>query len=282
MRWRSEGDAAAAADSSVKSARRVIDIFEALAQRQNGMTLSDLARQLTIPKSSASGVVRTLLERGYLERTTTGHLTLGARLFDVGVCARADIRLQTVARPIMIQLMERTAESIFLGILTPDFEALFLDKVVSDQAIRYDADIGQTRPAHCSSLGKVLLAYLLEEQLGHYLRTKRRARFTPRTIVERQDLREELERIRKAGVALTVDERVLGVSAIAAPVRVGSGRPVAALVVAGPTERMVGRRAELVPRVKSAAARISEGLGVQAGADRGQIRAPGISGVILS
>jgi DNA-binding IclR family transcriptional regulator len=248
-------------NATVKSARRVIDIFEALAESRTGLTVSDLARRLAIPKSSTWLVARTLLECGYLERGPNGALLLGARLFDVGVCGRTDTRLQTLARPVLVRLMEKTSESVFLGILTPAFEVLYLDKVVSQQAIRYDADIGATRPAHCSSLGKALLAHLAPEQLARYLRGTRRQRFTDRTIVERAALREELSGVRQRGVAFAVDERIVGVSAITAPVQVRSGRAVAGVVVGGPTERILARREDLVPPIREAAAQIAEALG---------------------
>lgn len=244
----------------MKSARRVIDIFETLAETEGGLTLSDLSRRLSIPKSSASGIVKTLLERKYLERTPGGHLVLGPRLFDVGVCARAETRLQTVARPIMARLVDETSESVFIGILTPQSEVLFLDKVVGRQDIRYDADLGRLRAPHSSSLGKVLLAHLPEEQLEYVLRTKPRACFTDRTLVDRTALLRDLEAARTSGVAFSVDERVVGVSSIAAVIRAASGRAVAGLVVAGPTDRIVARRKELVPRLTYAAAEISEGL----------------------
>lgn len=247
-------------NATVKSARRVVDIFEALAETQEGLTLSDLSRRLSIPKSSTSCIVQTLLERKYLERTPGGHLVLGARLFDVGVCARAETRLQTVARPIMARLMEQTSESVFIGILTPQSEVLFLDKVVSTQAIRYDADLGQLRAPHSSSLGKVLLAHLPDEQLEYVLRTKQRSRFTSRTLVDRSRLVKELKAARDLGVAFAVDERVAGVSSIAAVIRATSGRAIAGLVVAGPTHRILQRREELVPRLIYAASEISEAL----------------------
>jgi DNA-binding IclR family transcriptional regulator len=243
-----------------KSAERVIDILEAIAVAPRGLGISDLARRLAIPRSSTWNLARTLVHRRYLEQTQAGHLVLGSRLFDVGVCARADVRLRTAARPAMAALLERTGETVFVGILTPDFEVLQLDKVVSPHVIRYDAELGQRRPAHCTAIGKILLAELPPEQLGAYFRGRRLQRFTEKTITTRQELMQELERARETGVASSVDERVPGASAIAAAIHADSGRAIAGLIVAGPTGRIMPRRDSLAAEVRDAALRISKTL----------------------
>jgi IclR family acetate operon transcriptional repressor len=185
---------------------------------------------------------------------------LGARLYDVGVCARADVRLRAVARPILGLLVKRTRETAFLGVLTPEFTVLHLDKVVSPEVIRYDAELGQKRPAHCTAMGKALLAALPAPRLQAYLRGRKLERFTPATLTTPEALVRELDRVRETGVATSVDERVPGASAIGAAVHAPSGRAVAAVIVAGPSVRLVPRCAALAASVKDAADRISRAL----------------------
>lgn len=252
------------ATAIVKSAQRVVDIFETVAASPEGVGISDLARRLSIPKSSTWNLVRTLSGRRYLEQTPDGRFVLGPRLFDVGVCARADTRLLTVARPLMEALAAKTGETVFLGILTPDFEVLQLDKVVSPHVIRYDADLGQPRPAHCTAMGKVLLAHAPPEQLAYYLRTKKRERFTERTITDRKALLAELVEVRRTGIAVNIEERVPGASAISAPIYASSGRAIAGIIVAGPTPRIISRQAEIARLVKETTQSISETLGAVA------------------
>lgn len=244
----------------VKSAQRVVDIFEAVAESSESLGISDLARRLSIPKSSTWSLVRTLLERRYLEQTPTGGFVLGSRLFDVGVCARPDARLQTAARPLMERLVKKTGETVFLGILTPDFDVLQLDKVVSPHVIRYDADLAHPRPAHCTATGKALLAHAPAEQLRCYLRTKKRHRFTKHTITDRRALMAVLAEVRRSGVGANIEERILGASALGAPIFAASGRAIAAISVAGPTARILARRAEIARLVKEAAEQISAAL----------------------
>jgi DNA-binding IclR family transcriptional regulator len=244
----------------VKSAERVIDIFEAIAAAPRGLGMSELARRLAIPKSSTWNLARTLVERGYMEQDAAGHFVLGPRLFDVGVCARADLRLRTVARPVMAELTERTGETVFLGVLTPDLEVVQLDKTVSPHVIRYDAELGERRPAYCTAMGQVLLAELPTAQLDAYVRRQRLQRFTRRTITTRAGLIRKLEQIRRLGVAVNVEERVAGASAVGAAIRAGAGRAIAGIIVAGPSGRIGARRDALVGEVREAAARISQAL----------------------
>jgi len=244
----------------VKSAERVVDIFEAIAASPRGLGISELARSLAIPKSSTWNLARTLLQRGYVEQDANGHFVLGARLFDVGVCARTDMGLRSLAKPVMVELVERTGETVFIGILTPDFEVLQLDKVVSAHVIRYDAPLGEKRPAHCTAMGKILLADLPPEQLAMFFRGRRLHRFTPRTITQRGALMRALEEVRQAGVAVNVEERVPGASSVGAAIRAETGRAVAGIIVAGPTGRILTHRERLIQQLSEAAERISKAL----------------------
>jgi DNA-binding IclR family transcriptional regulator len=244
----------------VKSAARVVDIIETVAQSADGISISDLARRLAIPKSSAWNVGTTLVQRSFLERTSDGRLVLGGRLFDVVRSARLDLNLKSAAHPLMTELMEKTGESVFLGVLTPEFEVLLIHKVLGPQVIRYDADVGQTIPAYCTASGRVLLAHLPGASLTRFLRTSRR-RLTVRTVTKRRRLLQELEKVRRYGVAFNFGERVDGASGISAPLYSGSGRVIAELGLAGPTARLMVRHKDLGRLVKATAIRISAALG---------------------
>jgi len=163
----------------------------------------------------------------------------------------------------MIELVERTGETVFLGALTPGVDVIQLDKVLSPHVIRYDAELAEKRPAYCTAMGQVLLADLPPGQLNEYLQRQRLRRFTPRTITTRAGLLAKLEQIRRTGVAVNIEERVPGASAVGAAIRVGGGRAIAGIIVAGPTSRITARRDSLVRAVEEAAARISQVLGEQ-------------------
>jgi DNA-binding IclR family transcriptional regulator len=136
-----------------------------------------------------------------------------------------------------------------------------LDKVVSPHVIRYDAELGEKRPAYCTAMGQILLADLPRSQMNDYLQRQKLKRFTPRTITTRAALIAKLDQIARSGVAINIEERVPGASAVGAAIRVGVGRAIAGIIVAGPTSRITPRRDSLVRAVEAAAARISQVLG---------------------
>ncbi len=127
-----------------------------------------------------------------------------------------------------------------MGALASDADvAHYLDRVESTNSIRYAVTVGERRELYCTSMGKTLLAYFPEERLQQYLESVERLQFTENTIVDMAALRAELGQIRAERVARTSDEWVRGASGLGAPIFSRDGTVVAALVVAGPTDRFM-------------------------------------------
>lgn len=244
----------------IKSAVRVLDLLEVLASAPTAVGVNELARRLAIPRSSTSLLLRTLLRRGYVARD-------GARLYRIET-ARAEgwvggvyPRLAAVARPVMVTLVERTAETAFLGVLTPDWQVQYLAKVVSPREVRYDTDIANRRSPHCTSIGMVLLAYRPEREVAGFVRRASLERYTSRTITSRAAVLAALARIRRTGYAVNVDGRVMGASGVAAPIRAQAGEVVGALNVSAPTSRFAHVQARITDAVLWGAEEISRLLG---------------------
>lgn len=251
----------------IKSATRVLDVLEVLAASPVPVGVSEISRRLTIPKSSTSSLLNTLLLRGYVARN-------GARLYELN-SALADgwvggfyPRLVSVARPVMANLVNRVGESVFLGVLMPDWQVQYLAKVVSPKEVRYDAEISTRRPAHCTSTGKVLLAFRTETDLADFLARAPLRRFTNRTITSPTAFRAELARIRRNGYAVNVDERVAGASGVAAPIFDRAGKVVAALNISAPTSRFITIQAKTSKAAVRASTEISGLLGMSVQAER--------------
>lgn len=147
--------------------------------------------------------------------------------------------LQDLARPVLQRLAGQTGETSLIGTLAPDTDlVMYVDKVESANPVRYTVPLGERRELYASAVGKVLLAHMAPARCDEYLQREKLRAFTPNTITNARALRQELAGIREEGVALTVDERVIGVSALAAPIHGEGGRVIAAIVIAGPSERM--------------------------------------------
>jgi DNA-binding IclR family transcriptional regulator len=163
-----------------------------------------------------------------------------------------------LARPILLRLVEATGETAVIGTLAPDSDlAIYLDKVESSNPIRYAVTVGERRDLYCTAMGKALLAYFEPARLNKYLKFNHRKQFTATTITGRADLLAELSRIRREGIARTNGERVRGASGLAVPVFGGNGAVVAALLIAGPSERMRANAKNNERLLKHAAAECS-------------------------
>lgn len=222
---------------SVKSAARVLDVLEFLAAQEAHAGVSEIARRLGIPKSSTSLLLSTLESRGYVLGDEARRFRIHpayARDRTAWVGGARALLLQAV-QPLMLQLSRTTGESAFLGAARDRNTLEYIAKVVSAHEVRCDAEIGQARPLHSTSLGLVILAFQPQVATDAYL-ARTLERLTPRTTTDPARLRKELSAVRRQGYAVTRDTNALGASGVAVPVIMTDGQ-VAALNVSAPTSR---------------------------------------------
>jgi IclR family pca regulon transcriptional regulator len=196
---------------------------------------SELAQQLGIGRSTAHRFARALVELGYLERTASRKYRLSLGVLDLGMAAFSAMGLREHAHPYVQELARRSGLTVALGVLDGS-RVLVLDEVRAKRAgrkrAREDDGAGSYLPAYCTSLGKVLLAYLPSDWQAEVISEMEFLALTPKTISGAQVLRAELEDVRAHALGSDDEERVAGTCAIAAPVRDESGDVVAALSVA--------------------------------------------------
>ena len=247
--------------SEVKSAARVLEILELLTRLGEPATFGDIAAELRLPKSSAHALLRTLVTRGYAERDDAERYVLAAPFRNGGWIGGMDTHLAAVARPVMEELRSALRETVFLGGRGTGGDVKILAKLVSPEQIRYDNDRPGLRPAYCTAMGRVLLAFWDAKATAGYLAKLRPRAFTARTIVDAERLRSIIERVRHDGFAVVEDEFAIGGSGAAAPVFDGTGRVVAALNLATVSRRFPGARKKIIDGVVQGAQRISHRLG---------------------
>lgn len=249
-------------NQEVKSAARVLDVLELLSRSAAPLALKDIAQALTLPKSSAHGLLHTLLARGYVERDTGDRYALPASLKQSpGWIGGSDAQLAALARPVLEQLRDALDESVFLGVRATGGNVKVIAKAVSRAPIRYDSDDPGLRPAYCTGMGRILLAFWDDAAVDAYFARTRLRPYTPRTVTDERKLRAILARIRSDGYAVLEEEFVLGGSATAAPVYRGDGSVVAALNVGTVSSRYPAAREQIIGGVVRAAATISQRLG---------------------
>lgn len=247
----------------VKSALRVLDIFELLARHPDGMGLSEIAAALKIPKSSAHGLLATLMSRGYLRSGRQDRTyRLGVRVFELGSGYMAGTDWLADGQEVVRKLARACDETVHLAILTGD-EVLYVAKEEGTNTIRMVSAMGKRFPAHGTGVGKILLSTLDPAELARiYPPDQSLTPITAHTITDPDAFRQELAECRRRGYATDFEESTPGLCCLAAPIYDSNGSAVAAISVSVPTVRFTAERnAELCRLVLQSAERLSHTLG---------------------
>lgn len=222
--------------SGPRSLTRLLGLFGVLSQSGNGMTLAELSVALESPKSSLLNLLRPLVSEGYLIHGG-GTYKLGPSIYRLSASVMSAWNFPNIIRPFMEELSARTEETVLLGVMNPEAEALtYVEIIDSPHPVRYQIPVGTTRPLYASAAGRLLLAFSDKKWLDSYLGS---VVFKAKTAIpiSRGALRQELEKVRQEGVSWSIDGYMKGLSAVAGPVFDASGRCVASLNIAGPSER---------------------------------------------
>jgi DNA-binding IclR family transcriptional regulator len=223
--------------SSVHNALRVLDCFSTT-DRELGV--SELARRLGVGKSTVHRLCTTLAAGGLLDHNPeTGRYRLGLRLYELGALVGVHLDLHEAASPALNDVRNRTGETVQLAVLDGR-EVVYVERLESSHTVRLFGRVGHRNSAHCTSTGKVLLAYLPEAELDALLDGWVLESRTPYTITDHGALREALAEVRRRGWGENANEVEMGVASVGAPIRDASGAVVAALSVAGPAMRLDG------------------------------------------
>lgn len=217
---------------------RVVTVLELLAEAPDGLRVNDVAHALEVHKATASRLLATLAARRVLDRDASGRYRLGPAFLRFAASALTGLEMVSQARPDLELLGRRTGETVNLAILDGT-EVVYVDQVTGDRAIVAGNWVGRRSPAHCSSSGKVLLAFG-DDPIRDRVLTRALERLTPQTVTDPRRLRMLLEEVRRRGYARSVSELEDGLHTVAAPV-FSRGELIAAVSVSGPSFRLPER-----------------------------------------
>lgn len=248
----------------IKSAGRVLDLLEYLANCRTPVRLSQIVADLSLPKSSAHGLVQTLVMRGHVSRNAAGAYALVESVRHGFPFTRQEEPLVVTAMPVMEKLRDETGETVILGTLNARGDMRRLAKCVSPHPLRYDVKIDSPITAYCTATGRVLLAYASPEVVDEYFGRVQILSYTPFTETDVGRLRQILARVRRDGYALNEQEFITGSTGIAAPVFDAAGSVVAAINLGTLTSRFLARREQIILLVRSAGDTLSRKLGYRA------------------
>jgi IclR family acetate operon transcriptional repressor len=243
---------------TVRSVARAIDILIALGH--NPLPLGDVSEIVELSKATTYRLLTTLRAKGMVvQDQTSGHYGLGPGCFHLmSSIANDNAGVLFESTDALEELRDATSETVAVHVRAGR-SRICVKELPSPHPIRYIAGLGATEGIHVGSAGKVLLAFIPEDERERVLKGIPLQAKTANTITELDTLRAELAKIAQTGVAYSFGERVDGAIGVTAPITNQAGTALAALSVLGPADRLEGDRlATAETLVKAAAARISE------------------------
>ena len=253
----------------VQSLERGLLVIRALSAREP-QTLSDVARTIGLSRAAARRFLLTLEQLGYV-RQEGGRFALTPRVLELGYAYLSSLTLPEVAQPHLERLVGEVQESSSVSVLDGD-DVVYVARVSTRRIMSVTISVGTRFPAYATSMGRVLLAGLPDGEIDATLARADLRKLTARTIVSAEDLRREIERVRRQGYAIVDEELEAGLRSIAAPIHDAAGAVAAAVNLSVQASRTsVGEmKRSLLPPLRVTAAAIERDLG--GGAARGQSR----------
>lgn len=241
----------------VGTIEKATDVLFHLHRQPAGCGLSEIGRALDIPKSSVHRLLAPLARRGLVEKDDAGRYRPGVALLALGLGVLEREPVVQAARPILERLSSVVGETCFLvgargGRLT------VLEKAEGTGVLRAAPQVGAAVPVHATAVGKLYLAFSPEDLV--YLDDEKSEAFTAHSLTKPSALQRAVAQVRERGLAWNEDEWILGLSVVAAPVRVGE-RMLGALALAIPTASLAEHdRRHLEAQIERAAQETSDRL----------------------
>lgn len=247
----------------VQGLERGLAVIRAFSAERPTLTIAEVSRATGLTRAAARRYLRTLAALGYAVQNGDRFI-LTPRVLDLGFTYLSTLDVTTVAPPFMDQVASALQESCSVSVLD-GHDIVYVARRAAKRIMSINLAVGSRLPAHATSMGKVLLAYLPEEQLEHYLLSVVREPLTEHTLVEAAALRSELAAVRCRGWAVADEESELGVRSAAAPISGRDDEVRAAINVSVHAARvsLEQLQREHVPVLLEAARGISRALGAR-------------------
>ena len=250
------------ARGGVQSIGRAFAIIEEIARNRDGIGLAELSKRVGLHNSTTFHLVKTLVSLGYVRQfKDSKRYRIGRPLFALAASALDEIEMMSLSTPVLDDLARTTGESAHFSVPMGD-AVVVLARTSGPGAFQLIDRVGVVRPAHCTALGKIMLAALAPDQFERYLQRADLKAHTPKSMTSVERLAREIAEVRRAGLAIDDGEFDSELRCVALPVRDFSGRVIGAIGISGPVWRLsieaLQRRARAV---RAAADRLSGEFG---------------------
>lgn len=240
---------------------RALIILKHIATSSKGVGVREVAQLLGYSPAVVQKILQALVSQDFAQKDdTTRKYALGPAAIQVGFAGLTKIELRSEARSHLQTLSAESGETALLGIRIAD-KVMYIEKASSPAEIRMDPPIGAFRPFNCTAVGKVILAFMPDEELELLAKQNAFVQPTSNSVTDVNKLKLEMARIRESGVAIDNEEFIQGAMCLGAPIRNHEGEVIAAVAISGPTHRMTGSLQNLRAQLTDCTKKISTALG---------------------
>lgn len=247
----------------ITALQRGLRLLHLFSQYPRGLTAKQVAGLSRLPVSTVHRFLANLVTAGFLSCDVDGSYHLGIACFAIGQAAVGQLDIRRLSLPYLRELNQQTRETIHLTVRHGS-TAVYVEKLDSPEPLRIHSRIGAAVPLYCTAVGKVMLAYMPEEEQERILPELALKRHTANTVGNLQELKTELYRVRKNGYACDLEEHEMHIRCLAAPIWDHTGGVQSSVSITAPVVRMpVTRLRQLAPLIQAAGLQISRELGYQ-------------------
>ena len=248
-------------DSYVQSFARGLEVIRSFSPQSPAQTLSEVAARTGLTRAGARRILLTLQTLGYVE-SDGKFFRLTARILDLGFAYLSSLPIWNLAEPLMEALVDEVKESSSAAVLEGT-DIVYVLRVPTHKIMSIGLGVGSRLPTYCTSMGRVLLADLDDEEVLRRLKAARPKALTKHTVTDVDTLLSKVQQARRQGWSLVNQELEEGLISLAAPITDRSGRVIAALNLSGQANRTNTKVAQetLLPALLRAAQTISRRLG---------------------
>lgn len=245
----------------IKSIDKALGLLEFLSVNEQETGITEISKNLHLGLSTVHRILFTLKSRGYvIQNLNTKKYRLGIKLFELGCAVQSTKRLVEITKPYLKRLSQSTNETANLAILEGK-EVIYLDTIESPEILRTEIMAGTRTPAHCTALGKVLLASISDGEFESlYKSDEPLSSLTSKSISSLEELKKNLKKVKEQGYAVDREEYKNGINCIGVPIFGRNGEAIAAISITGPASRFTLNEME---KVKSKLIAISKDISNQ-------------------
>lgn len=228
----------------VQSVERALSILEVLSDYNDGLGITEIGEGTGLHKSTVHRLLGTLIYKGYvIQDNINNKYKLTMKIFELGNKKIKDADILKASTPYTKELMEKVNEVVHL-VIRDGVDIVYIDKVEADNTIRMASTIGRRTPLYCTSVGKSMMAFMEDKEVDNIWNNTSILKLTEKTIIDLNELKKELKKVRELGYAEDDEENEIGVRCVGAPVFNHRGEVEGAISISGPTIRVTKDKVE--------------------------------------